>query len=206
MMQGAAAAKRYVNKYLESDLPSRLITYRNHLQLDEDSLPEPLLYLNYEPVALDHWPTVITMAISTADMSRIDYDWDLNPEYRVRYNMRTYVWVKADGSELCTEIRDNLTMVLRSALLDHPCLEAYANDNGPVIIDEGTMREEFSDLTLIKGDRVLAGAYLSYDITLDETITRQNIGELTEIGLYVGQVGITKSIDEATFKSKGTIL
>lgn len=183
MMQGAGAAKHFVNSYLSKDLPSRLITYRNHWRLDEDSLPDPLLYLTYEPVALDHWPTVITLAISTADITRTDYDFNLNPEYRVRYNMRTYVWVKADGSDICTEMRDNMTTVVRSALLDHASLQAADTDGCEVRVDEGTLREEFSDLTLIKGERVLAGAYVAYDINLNETITRSGHGTLSTIDI-----------------------
>lgn len=209
MMQGAAAAKRFVTEYLASDLPSRLRQYRNHLNLDEDSLPEPLLYLNYEPVALDHWPTIITVALSTAELVRDDYDFNMNPEYRVRYNMRTYVWVKADGSQECTLMRDNLTMVLRSALLDYPCLKAFDDTNNhSVMIDEGTMREEYSDLTLIKGERVLAGAYVAYDLSLDEWITRSNIGTLDEIMIYTRSDGLSASaIDEnGTYKFKDQVL
>lgn len=183
MMQGAAAAKQFVNEYLAQDLPSRLVTYRNHWKTDEDSLPDPLLYLTYEPVALDHWPTIITLAIATADITRTDYDFNLNPEYRVRYNMRTYVWVKADGSDVCTLMRDNMTTVVRSALLDHASLEAADSENCQVRVDEGTMREEFSDLTLIKGERVLAGAYVAYDITLNESVTRQPVGTLNEFDI-----------------------
>lgn len=181
MMQGAAAAKRLVNNYLAYDLPERLLTYRNHWHLDEDSLPDPLLYLTYEPVALDTWPTIITVAISTPQMNRVDYDASLNPEYQVRYTMRTYVWVRADGSEYCTEIRDNLTTVLRSALLDHASLKTADHNDCGVRVEEGNLREEFSDLTLIKGDRVMAGAYIGYDLTLTEHITRRNIAELESI-------------------------
>lgn len=209
MMQGAAAAKNFVTEYLAADLPTRLLQYRNHLNLDEDSLPDPLLYLNYEPVALDHWPTVITVAISTARLERDDYDFNLNPEYRVTYNMRTYVWVKADGSQECTTMRDNLTMVVRSALLDHPCLNAFDDDgNHSVLIDESSMREEFSDLTLIKGERVLAGAYVGYDLSLDEWITRSNIGTVDEILIFSRSEGLANSpIDvDGTFKNKGTEL
>jgi hypothetical protein len=209
MMQGAAAAKNFVTEYLAADLPTRLLQYRNHLNLDEDSLPDPLLYLNYEPVALDHWPTVITVAISAPEFVRDDYDFNLNPEYRVRYNMRTYVWVKADGSQECTTMRDNLTMVVRSALLDYPCLRAFDDGgNHSVLIDEGTMREEYSDLTLIKGERVLAGAYVGYDLSLDEWITRSNVGTLDEIRIYTrNDANAASAINEdGTYKYKGTEL
>ena len=209
MMQGAAAAKKFVTEYLANDLPTRLLQYRNHLNLDEDSLPDPLLYLNYEPVALDHWPTIITVALSTPEFVRDDYDFNLNPEYRVRYNMRTYVWVKADGSQECTTMRDNLTMVVRSALLDYPCLRAFDDtDNHSVMIDEGTMREEYSDLTLIKGERVLAGAYVAYDLSLDEWITRSNLGTLDEILIYTRSDASAASAisQEGIYKYKGTEL
>ena len=179
-MQGAAAAKRFVNDYLAYDLPDRLVTYRNHWHVDEDALPEPLLYLTYEPVALDHWPTVITLAMSTSEISRIDYDAGLNPLYRVRYSMRTYVWVKADGATECTENRDNLTTVVRSALLDHASLRTADRQSCDAIIDEASVREEFSDLTLIKGDRVMAGAYVAYDLNINEVITRRNLAESLE--------------------------
>jgi hypothetical protein len=46
------------------------------------------------------------------------------------------------------------------------------------MIDESSIREEYSDLTLIKGDRVLAGAYLGYDLTLNEVVYRQPMSEL----------------------------
>jgi len=210
MMQGAAAVKSFVTNYLAEDLPPRLLTYRNALNLDEDSLPEPLLYLNYEPVALDHWPTIITIALSTASITRMEYDASLNPEYRVKYNMRTYIWVKADGSAECTEMRDNLTMVVRSSLLDHPMVNAYDDGCHSVLVDEGTMREEFSDLTLIKGERVLAGAYVAYDINLDETITRANVSDsLDQIMIYSAGAGLTSTLGAsatAEYKWRGNEL
>jgi hypothetical protein len=49
------------------------------------------------------------------------------------------------------------------------------------MIDEGTLREEFSDLTLLKGDRVLAGSYLSYQMHINEIVAREDIGHVSEI-------------------------
>lgn len=177
MMQGAAAAKEFVNSYLAEDLPSRLITYRNHWHVDEDALAEPLKYLTYEPVALDHWPTLITLAMSTTSITRFDYTENMDPMYRVRYSMRTYVWVKADDSTECTANRDNLTTVVRSALLDHAGLRTADRQSCDAVVDEGSMREEFSDLTLIKGERVMAGAYVSYDLNINEVVVRKPISD-----------------------------
>jgi hypothetical protein len=185
LMHGPQFAKTYVTNYLSVDLPRRLVQYRNGWGISEGDLPAPLKYLNYEPIALDDLPTIITVAISTASMERIDFDRQ-HPIYRVTYNMRTYVWVKTEGSEQTTDMRDRLTTVVRSALLDKPCLNATdPRSTFQAMIDETSMREEFSDLTLLKGDRVLAGAYLAYDMHINEIVMREPISTLSEIELTV---------------------
>ena len=188
-MQGPHSAKLFVNSYLQADLPRRISEYRYALRdegkwyVDDETLPTPALYLAYEPMALDTWPTIITMAMSTTNLSREDYVTSvMDPLYRVIYSMRTYIWVRTEGEEATTLMRDRLTTVVRSSLLDSPCLRA--NDPSKfleVLIDEGTMREEFSDLTPVKGDRYLAGAYISFDMTLNERITRAPLGIVNEI-------------------------
>lgn len=198
-MQGPHQAKKFVTDYLKTDLPRRISDYRyarrdeGEWYLDDATLPNPTQYLFYEPVALDEWPTIITLTMSTNNMSRSDYTAVMDPLYRVNYLMRTYIWVRSEGSEEATLMRDRLTTVVRSALLDYPCLRA----NDPthyleVMIDEGTMREEFSDLTLLKGDRVMAGAYISYEMVVNERITREPIGTVAEFDITAQQFGMTE--------------
>ena len=147
LMHGSHFAKSYVTTYLENDLPQRLVSYRNGWNLDSESLPSPVKYLSYEPIALDEWPTIITVAISMMGMERNGW-YQNHPEYRVRYNMRTYVWVREEGSDEATLMRDRLTTVVRSALLDRPCLKATdPRQTFEAVIDEATLREEYSDLT-----------------------------------------------------------
>jgi hypothetical protein len=179
-MYGAQFAKQYVNSYLEQDIPQRLIKYRNSWNLDSEALPSPLKYITYEPLALDEWPTIITVAISTKRFERINYVTNNDPMYSVVYGMRTYIWVRTEGSEQATLMRDQLTTLVRSALLDRPCLMRYDTVREAKIMEE-TLTEEFSELTLLKGDRVMAGAYLGYDIELEEVITREPYGALDEI-------------------------
>ena len=195
LMHGAQFAKDYVNDYLKSDLPVRLVEYRNGWTTDSHNLPDPLKYLTFEPVAIDTWPTIITVVLSTANMERLGWSSDTpsEPEYRVNYTMRTYVWVKAGGSELVTYMRDRLTTVARAALLDRPCLKATDTRNTwKVEIDEASMREEFSDLTLVKGDRVMAGSYIGYTLGINEVVARAQVGTVKEEGIQIGvkNVGI----------------
>lgn len=183
LMFGAHYSKQYVNNYLKDDIPVRIIEYRNGWNLDDATLPTPVSFFTYEPIALDSWPTVITVAMSTNRMERIGYE-GANPLYRVNYSMRTYVWVRDIGSEEVTLMRDRLTTVVRSALLDYPCMKATDPQNTfKAMIEESTMQEQFSDLTLLKGDRVMAGAYLSYDLSIDEIMDRKPLGTASQIDI-----------------------
>jgi hypothetical protein len=173
MMSGPWTAKEYISSYLETDLPDRIVGYRNLWNLDSDRLPVPEKYLSYEPPSLDHWPMVITVGLSTPSMTRIDYVDGMNPVYRVSYNMRTYVWVRQDHAELATESRDRLTTVIRAALLDRPSLVSLDDADHDLLLDETTLREEFSDITYVKGDRAICGAFLGYTLNLNEAVTRK---------------------------------
>ncbi len=176
LMQGSHSAKQYITTYLQQDIPTRLIKYRNGWGADDAILPTPAEYLTYEPLALDAWPSIITVAINAKSFSRIEYDGStMDPLYRVAYGMRTYVWVRTEGSYESTLMRDRLTTVIRSALLDYPCL-SRVDAVREARVEETTMSEEYSDLTLLKGDRVLAGAFIGYDLLLDEVITREDLG------------------------------
>jgi len=191
LMFGAHFAKQYVNNYLKNDIPTRVINYRNGWNLDDVALPTPVSFFIYEPIALDSWPTIITVAMSTNRMERIGYD-KANPLYRVNYSMRTYVWVRDVGSEEATLMRDRLTTVVRSALLDYPCMKATDPQNTfKAMIDESGMQEQFSDLTLLKGDRVMAGAYLSYDLSIDEVVDRMPLGTVSTIDLELSTLDRT---------------
>lgn len=188
LMNGAQFAKDFVNNYLIHDMPLRLIEYRNGWATNDIELPSPVKYTTYEPIALDEWPTVITVVMSTNSMERIGYR-NGDPLYRVDYSMRTYVWVKDVGSAEVTLMRDRLATVLRSAILDYPCLKAMDREDVLRIqIDEGTIQEQFSDLTLLKGDRVLAGAYLSYNLMIDEVVERKPLGSAETINVTTGLI------------------
>jgi len=187
-MQGAHLAKTYVTSYLQQDMPIRLEDYRYGRRvgpkwnLDEGALPDPVTFLSYEPLALDRFPMVITVAISASSFNRGDYNAVRDPIYNITYSMRTYVWVRANGSEECTLMRDRLVAVLRSSLLDYPCLRANKPEEFlEVMINDTTMREEYSDLTPVKGDRIIAGAYIAYDMVVTEIVARKPIGTLEDV-------------------------
>lgn len=198
LMNGSHFAKKYVNDYLKIDIPTRVIDYRNGWGVDGQQLPSPEQYILHEPLALDRWPSIITTVISTNNLERIGFD-NSDPLYRVSYSMRSYVWVRTEGSEECTLMRDRMTTVVRSALLDYPCLRAYdSRTSFRAIIDESTIREEFSDITLLKGDRVMAGAYISYTMEIDEVVMRKGYGEVEQIEFATKSVPANQEIPTLT--------
>lgn len=201
LMNGTHFAKNFVNSYLEQDLPIRLIRYRNGWNLDDRVLPNPEQYIEYEPLAIDRWPSIITVVLSTSQLNRIGFEFG-HPLYRVSYSMRTYCWVRTEGIAECPLMRDRLTTVVRSALLDYPCLKAYdERSNFRVIIDESSIREEFSDTTLLKGDRFMSGSFIGYTLEMDEVVTRTNLGEVEEIQVQAKHVGTTQempSLDDSS--------
>jgi len=187
-MNGAHAAKKYVNDYLQLDMPTRLVNYRNSWEVNNNLLPDPAQYISYEPLAIDRWPSIITVVLSTNALERIGFE-NNNPLYRVQYAMRTYAWVRDDGSEACTVQRDRLTTVIRSSLLDYPCLKAFdSRHNFRILIDESSIREEFSDTTLLKGDRVMAGAYVAFNLEIDEVVERIDLGQVEQIEVEANAV------------------
>lgn len=190
MTQGAWTAKRLVTDYLAWDMPRRVVALREAWGVDDDTLPLPEVYLAHEPPALDHWPSILTVAMSTSRIERIDYEDGLNPLYRCTYSMRTYVWVRHELPEGVTEVRDRLAAVLRTSLLDRPTLARSTGSSGlDLAIDEGSLREEFSDLTYVKGDRAVAGAYLAYDLRLDELLARADVAEVADLEIHYDATG-----------------
>lgn len=188
--EGPWTAKTLISSYLEWDLPRRILEYRETWGIDDERLPIPEYYLPYEPPALDHWPTVLTVQLSTQGFERIDYANGLNPVYRVSYAMRTYVWTKHDRPDGVTESRDRLTTVLRASLLDRPCFVKGTSHSGHALaLDETSLREEYSDITYVKGERAVAGAYLAYTVTFDEILPRANIANVAEITVSFDATG-----------------
>jgi hypothetical protein len=95
---------------------------------------------------------------------------------------------------------------VRSALLDYPSLKATDPSHSfRAEIDESGMREEFSDLTPLKGERFLAGAYLGYELSLDEVVMRKAYALVDDDGISFGvkNVGVAEDIALATTLAQG---
>lgn len=194
-MYGPQFAKQFVNDYLKVEVPKRLVKYRNYWGASNDEIPDPAEYLDYEPATMDVWPTIITVSLSGRGFTRVGHMRYGDPEYEVSYNMRTYAWARTEGEKSVTTMRDRLIVVVRSALMDHPCLKRR-NPDRQARIDESTITEEYSELTLLKGDRYLAGAYVGYELKIEEPIVREKIADFEEFDLGVDSVKLEDGIPD----------
>lgn len=189
MMQGPTQAKLQVSTFLSNRMPARLIDYRNEWNRSASELPDPRQYITYEPLVLDRWPSVITIVMGTSNVVVDDY-LEEDPEYKITYQMRTYVWAKADGGKAVTDMRDDLTTVIRDLLLDVPGLDDAACDYK---VREDSIREEFSDLTVTGTTKksLIAGSYVAYNLESTEVLNRDTLGI---VGWGTG-TGMTLTVD-----------
>lgn len=185
MMLGARNARMAVSRFLADAMPPRLAEYRTEWAYTTTDLPDPRKYFPYEPVAVDKWPTLITVVMGMGAIAVDDYA-DQEPEYGVVYQMRTYVWSRGVGPVQATDIRDDLTTVVRDLLIDNPRLQNANHSNSydcGYRVDDTSIREEYSDLTLLKGERVACASFVAYDLRAQESPTRAPIGTVRAAGI-----------------------
>ena len=167
-----------VSLFLADAMPPRLAEYRTAWGYSASELPDPQRYYPYEPTAVDRWPTLITVVMGMGDLAVDDYLAN-EPEYGVVYQMRTYIWARGEGALRAVDIRDDLTTVVRDLLIDNPHLQNSVHSNAfdcAYRVDDTSLREEYSDMTLLKGDRVACASFVAYDLRAQETPTRAPIG------------------------------
>lgn len=193
VMQGPHTAKEALISYLASDIPTRLILYRNSWALDDRALPNPKKYAAYEVKSVSMYPTVFTIVDRTPRISREEIDsLTGDPVYSVRYDMRVIVWALGNLEEETEFIRDRLVTVIRSALLDHPALGEYAQEaNCNVKVWEDTITEEFGETVATKGERFAAGGAVVFQLEQQEVVGRETVGILVEPIVTVSPISPT---------------
>ena len=182
MGRGATRVRRVIASYLETTLPNLIVVARDNWELDKYQLPLPTSYKEVEPYALDHFPSVGVSVTSAGNFNRSDYTSRLEEKYLVTYNVRVFTWVRTptDSADLTfkpeyaetVRLRDDMAALIRAAFLLSPTL------NDPTVLwDEDTLSEEYSEITPVKGDRFVGGVIHDFEIRVDESLSRNTLGE-----------------------------
>lgn len=185
--RGATNVREAISSYLEEMVPVLLAKSREQWHLDEYLLPVPVEYRAYEPTGLDRWPLIGTAVARTKDWGRVDLDGAGAYQYRPRYEVQLFLWVRTpqlrEGNfaepeyKECLRLRDDLAAVVRHALLIDPSM----NDD-QVELHEDTLDERYSEATQVNGGRWIAGCTWSFDLSYDEgTVDQGIIGVVNDV-------------------------
>lgn len=199
--RGATAVRTAVADYLSGVVPQVVSQARTDWSLDEYQLPLPFAYDAYEPYALDRWPLLGVNVAQAGKFNRVNYHPDMSQQYLVEYTVRVYTWVRTpmDENEMPIEpeysasirLRDDLAACVRAALIKSGCL----GKPNVILFDEGSLSEEYSETTKVKGDRFVAGVIHSFTIRVDESVPIVPVGtaNIFDVGSHL--------LDEIWFES-----
>lgn len=195
LLRGATAVRAAVIDYLANTVPGVVDSARTEWEVDEYQLPYPVAYDAYEPYALDRWPLIGVNVVQAEDFNRRSYEEAMSQRYLVQYTVRVFTWVRTpmDENEVPIEpeyseslrLRDDLAAVVRAALLTSGCLGHPEN----ILFDEGSLAEEYSEATGVKGDRFVAGVVHSFQIRFDESVPLVGLGSADTISIDSDAVG-----------------
>ena len=176
LFRGATSVRQAVIEHLENTVPGVVDEARAEWLLDEFQLPYPVAYDAYEPYALDKWPLVGVNVVQADSFSRVDWSIGAGPRFLAKYLVRVFTWVRTpmDENEVPIEpeysesirLRDDLAAVMRSSILRR----GHLGRPGQIILDEGSISEEYSEATGVKGNRFVAGVIHSFEIRFDESV------------------------------------
>jgi hypothetical protein len=177
-----AWAKRHVAAFLETTMPAWLTAYRLEHDLlsdpddgDKDRVfPDPVAYLPTEPYSLDRWPMIAVAGVSTPSVRRTGYGEEPDAvSYDVTYSLRVFVWVNVEEFERAILHRDAYVGLVRACLLDAQTLKVA---DEALLLLEDTLNESYSDVTPVKGNRFVAGAFIGFNVRSREALARGSSG------------------------------
>ena len=185
LMRGPKTVRDALSTFLSTAVPAQIAIARAQWNLDERSLPEPSRYDAYEPYALDEYPLMGIVITNASNFRLNDIDAYAQRQYRATYAVRLFTWVRTpldyDGDNLdengaashatTLRLRDDLSACVRAALLGTSSL-----GSDYLMWDEGSLSEEYSDATGIKGDRFIAGVTHIFNVQVDESLYLPPIG------------------------------
>lgn len=166
-MRGARDASEIVTDFLKVQVPIQVEALKTEWGLNDTELILPKKYYPHEPPALDRWPVLATVVNDDRIIRRMDYGSSADEtNYMWSYAMRVFVWCNSKGMDAVQNQRDDLTTLVRILLLSEPSL----GSGGRAYVEETTMSTSFSDVTPVKGERYVAGAFIAFDMRLEETL------------------------------------
>lgn len=181
LMRGSTLLRAGLLNFLTVEAEVRRQQALTQWGLDDIELPPIRKWYPYEVRGMRHreGPVAAINVSNSQKYERVDYTDRMEEKYRTDYSARIYLWCytpENDEEEAgdadtihqkTTQIRDDLTAVIRSALLGTPSLgqeEAF-------YFQEETLQENYSAITPVPNasGRMVAASYLDFKVKFDES-------------------------------------
>lgn len=181
--RGAAQVRLKLAEFLAATFPSSLAAARGEWGLTTEELPPLKGVRRYEVQTLEG-EKVPLLAIAlgrVASYGTTDLV-DAHPSYDVRYPVRVFAWLQAEGYETTQCRRDDYAQVLAATILGTPSLGTGGpSGDRSLQLVENTLEVSFSDSTKVKGERWLSGVSVAFDVRHHETLRRVGIGSANSV-------------------------
>jgi len=180
-MIGPEGATVAVATRIANLMPDKLIELRERLA--DEKLPEVNSVTAFDDhrIPMQKWPAIMVVPQDTPKMTMAGTN-GVEEKWSTRYVMRAFVWVRGADKLNVAINRYRITLALREVLL-------ASRRFGDFELDVTTFRESFSDVMDIKNEGTIAGAWIQFDMTSEETLTTGTaLGTVTTTDVNTGVI------------------
>ena len=197
LMRGATLLRTGLLNFLVATSEEKRLQAVAQWDLGEDELPKIRTWYPYEVRSMRHreGPIAAINVASTGKFTRVDYSEVAEERYRIEYSARVYLWCYTPEGEFedveeqdqvrrqTTRVRDDLTAVIRSALLGTPSL----GNEEAFYFQEETLSENYSALSPVPNasGRMVAASYLDFKVQFDESQFAIPVGAVPPGGISI---------------------
>lgn len=182
-MIGWSGALNVVAGFLEANLETKIAELRERLgdegPLTKAQLPSPQLFTTEERAGrlpFQDFPAILVVGRQLRSNQLLETQ-VAGDVYLRGYVLRVYFWVRSPkGFAEVTIQRNRYSLALTELLLGRPSL---AQDAGG--IDVGTLVEVPGESDTDDARRTIAGSYLEFQVTIEETVARAALGPVTGV-------------------------
>ena len=200
LMRGAYLCRTLIMGYMREAVP-RMSEFARDQWGTDHNFDDVEFYEAYEALKMSHGqgPTLSMSVSRTSGFRRVDYDPVMAEQYRAEYMIRMFVYCYTPDSEIPEELdedqvvenarqqtmrqRDDLSAIVRACILDRLSL------GHPDVFDvnEGSLVEEYSDGTPVPNasGRWLAACAFTFTVRVDESLYREQLGQVPATGVQV---------------------
>ncbi|WP_053207946.1 hypothetical protein [Jiangella muralis] len=178
---GIEGASELVAAAVRDRMPGKLTELRARYRVGPDKLPDLAHVLAHDQVQLpiEFWPCVLVVGQDTRAITPARVT-GTTESYACTYALRLFVWARGTHAAETDTARKRYTLAVRELLLTRRVL-------GPLAaVAPTSITESYSEVAVDDSAATIAGAYVTVDVTVEETIDHGGVGTVESIALDTG--------------------